>query len=428
MGTVDSLLQIDFAELWIFLGDVLRNPTSNLTAFVLILLAITVLMLLLILIVLLVVGVTEEEPGAVEQFAESEFFNPDEPEESAAPVAVEAVRDEDALTSAPASAPPAAPARRISRLAGTALWLAIVAAVWVAGGWVSSSDTLCVSCHADDSIHTARLAETGEDHHDPVRCVACHESPNQLAMVTTAVPGRTIHFITGMVVEPWAAQYGTPVADSACAHCHDETTSLTTEDEVRGIRMSHAEPLAMGARCVTCHAPLPATGVIGLYTVGMDPCMRCHDAETAPAGCDYCHTKDVAFAMQARGEFTAVSHVSTLDCGGCHTQETCDACHGTRLPHTAAFMGAGHAREAVEDIWYNGGRMCQRCHTADRRPCTNCHTKEFPAHSVRYMPSGHQSADPYDNGCDQCHGRLAWDAQRNFCAVCHPRYAAGPGN
>ena len=114
-------------------------------------------------------------------------------------------------------------------------------------------------------------------------------------------------------------------------------------------------------------------------------------------------------------------HNSKIDCGGCHSQETCDACHGIRMPHTMAFMGASHARPAVEDLWYNGGRTCSRCHNANNRPCTKCHNT-MPSHGADYMPKGHQAADPYNNGCDNCHGKNAWIKGRNYCGLCHPEY------
>ena len=38
------------------------------------------------------------------------------------------------------------------------------------------------------------------------------------------------------------------------------------------------------------------------------------------------------------------------------------------------------------------------------------------------MPKGHQNADPFNNGCDQCHNTTAWMVGRNFCGLCHPQY------
>ena len=94
------------------------------------------------------------------------------------------------------------------------------------------------------------------------------------------------------------------------------------------------------------------------------------------------------------------------------------------MPHTVAFMGTGHARPAVEDLWYNGGRMCKRCHTATRRPCVACHKNPFTGHPPSYMIEGHKNANPYSNGCDACHSEMAWVNGRNFCGNCHPKWAA----
>jgi hypothetical protein len=81
-----------------------------------------------------------------------------------------------------------------------------------------------------------------------------------------------------------------------------------------------------------------------------------------------------------------------------------------------------HARAAVEDVWFNGGEMCRRCHSDTRNGCWQCHLGTFPAHPPGYMPKGHQSADPFSNGCDSCHWQMAWIRGRNFCGLCHPKW------
>lgn len=399
------LLEIDFTEVWIFIVDVMRSPASNVTAFAMILAAITVVMLIVVLVLLMFFL------GGESEYEEDE----DGAEPVQAPVAI-----------APKVAPAPVPLtpeeiqrRKVKRTISSLVWLLIFAAVWMVGGFVSRQDTLCVSCHGN-TIHQLRLDEVASDPHGKVACASCHETPNIVAGITTAVPGRAVHFVAGFVREPAARGYGTPVANRSCNGCHQAAISVTTENEVRGVRMSHVEPLEARALCSDCHRPRPQTGVVNRFTVGMDPCMRCHNDEVASAECSFCHTKDVGLAIQARGEITPRQHALEIDCGGCHDQRTCDNCHGIRMPHSIEFKGAGHARAGVEDLWYNGGKMCGRCHTANRRSCQNCHNT-MPSHGLS-MRESHKSADPDNNGCVQCHDKNQWIVGRHYCGLCHPQY------
>jgi len=405
---LSKLLEIDFGQAWIFLTDVLRNPATNVTAFALILAAITVVMLVVVLILLLVfmAGGDEED----EEWEE-------------APTEVAPVTMAEPQVVAPLT-PEELQRLKIKRAIATMVWLGIFAAVWIAGGIVSRVDTVCLSCHGD-TIHTLRAQEAKGDPHGDVACVSCHETPNVVASVTTMVPARAVHYVGGFVRPSLASGFGTPVANKSCRSCHEAEVASTFTNETRGIKVSHTEPLEARALCSDCHEPRPQTGVIDRFTVGMDPCLRCHDNEAVSAECSFCHTKDVGLAVQTSGDFKAKRHTQDIDCGGCHDQRTCDNCHGIRMPHTMQFMGVGHARPAVEDLWYNGGRTCSRCHTEQSRPCTKCHNR-MPSHGVGYMPQGHQSANPYNNGCDQCHGRNAWIRGRNYCGLCHPRYNRRP--
>jgi hypothetical protein len=110
--------------------------------------------------------------------------------------------------------------------------------------------------------------------------------------------------------------------------------------------------------------------------------------------------------------------VLTPDCGGCHDQTACDSCHGIRLPHTQEFMAYAHAREGVEDIWYNGGRTCAKCHNDASRPCTLCHKGRFPSHGTKFAPI-HSNGSPTGVGCDNCHAEMSYRPGRNFCELCH---------
>ena len=412
MDAVNRLLKADYSRLWGALTGVIQDPQSNPTAFVLIIAAASIVLLVVVvaLLGLLASGEDDEEYEA----AEFEEEGPPTPSETSQAEASEPVE-------------PPSPPSPVQRAAVTVVWVLAIVAIWVAGGVVSQEDTMCASCHEDGGIHVARVAGKGADPHETVQCAACHETPVLLARVTTAVPGRALHFLAAISGQKGLGTgYGTPVANSACRTCHVKALDSTFVDNVRGIRVSHVEPLAARALCRDCHAPRAGTGVIDRFTVGMEPCIRCHDGKHASAACTYCHTRDFAYAAQSRSVMKPSRLVKNIDCGGCHAQKRCDECHGMRMPHTEEFMGALHARQAAEDLWFNQGKVCGRCHTTTHRPCTRCHYgSSYPnetAHGRQSWPTDHATVDPYNNGCNGCHSRMAWMTGRQFCGLCHPEY------
>ena len=188
--------------------------------------------------------------------------------------------------------------------------------------------------------------------------------------------------------------------------------------------MSHVEPVAAGAACMDCH--ILEAGVVSRQTVGHDPCMRCHGTEQVSGDCGFCHEGDPAHAIRASSEARdayAREQVPEPTCGGCHTENTCDACHGIRMPHTVAFKGTGHARHAAIDVWTNGGQTCRKCHYEGHQDCSECHAGPFPSHALTWRYD-HQSAVDAPTACS-CHLKnpLISDPSRSLCDICHdPAY------
>jgi len=308
------------------------------------------------------------------------------------------------------------PPYRTAAWVGGALLVGLV--LWIAVGFTSASSAVCTSCHVTNP-HADVVEAGGFDPHASVDCVRCHESSNWFALVTADVPSRVVHFGRGMMTEPQTAGYGY-VVSRTCLQCHGVVRTEITEDAERGVRMSHKEPLEAGAECRDCHTL--DSGVITAVTVGMAPCLRCHDGQDQSSECSLCHTKDVGAATRPQtnlAEMVGQPLIPTPDCGGCHNQASqCDPCHGgVRMPHTEVFLWWGHAREGVKDIWYNDGERCGRCHTAERRPCTRCHAF-FPGHPVDFFEANHGAAGN-TGGCDACHNRRAYVAGRDLCELCH---------
>ncbi|MEI8080975.1 MAG: hypothetical protein WCI74_03930 [Actinomycetes bacterium] len=289
---------------------------------------------------------------------------------------------------------------------------AVFGVLWVAAGWTSGDNSVCVSCH-QGSVH----ASATNDPHASTRCVSCHEQGGAAVQLTVGLPGRVVHLVQGKTNPAAARRYGSPISSTGCVTCHREQIAKTTTDEKLGLIVSHSEPLAAGAQCVDCHALV--AGAVTAQTIGMSTCLRCHDGKKAQAICSECHVADPSQAIRAKNvERTARVLIPTPDCGACHfDQRRCDSCHGMRMPHSQEFILWGHARQGVVALWDNGGAPCNKCHTADRRPCTKCH-QPFLQHPPLWKQA-HQGA-AWGNSCS-CH---RWDVSlhngMNFCQVCHP--------
>lgn len=384
---MQELLTRDFSEVPSLIWEIIVDPASRPVEAMLIFGILVVFLVMLLLLVLVFVMKDDDEAEHAQ-----------------------ALEDMTVETVSPAPAP-----RRRRIPAGVAVVLGVIA-WWIATGITTAADPVCLSCHAD-SDHA--LTQVEADPHGSTACVSCHEEAGPVGSVTVAVPRRVEHIVGAIVSAVPAGEYGR-VASSSCDSCHESAIALTTTNEVKAVKVSHAEPIQAGAACLDCH--VVRDGVIGGLTTKMQPCLRCHDGETAPSECDYCHVDDIALAVSGRSEpstATAQPLVSDPQCGGCHSQETCDACHGIRMPHTQEFMAYAHAREGVEDIWYNGGETCGKCHYPGNKPCTGCHTGRFPAHGSGFRFT-HGASGAEGSGCDTCHAVLAYRNGRDFCVdLCH---------
>lgn len=291
--------------------------------------------------------------------------------------------------------------RRASRRVWWTTVLGGLAAAWIALFAGTSANLYCANtCHpmvgpADSWKGSA---------HREVRCVRCHEGYPATSLVTGTISRvRSLYYSLAEV--PGA---GTLLPPERCLSCHSSILRETIVSD-RAIAMSHSEPVRGGAACTDCH------GSQGHETealvASMNACLPCHDGVTAAAECELCHPKGVEAALEQAPEQVGVP-VRLPDrpgCGGCHSQASCDACHGIRMPHPADFDKAQkHARLAAFDA---KERLCYRCHTpAD---CYECHI-EFDAH-VKGWRTGHSAYKRSDgNGyCLWCHETA------DFCSICH---------
>lgn len=404
-GTID--LQRLPGELLTLLVD----PTSNLLAALVLYAIITVVLLIVVVLAIMFIISTPEEDEEGGDASRAEYDAGGDADDSAGLEPL--VGTDDGVGAGAGSAAARPPRNRLVTLAwvaGTAL------AVWVAAGASTASDALCESCHVE-TAHT--LSTALADPHARVGCVSCHEPGGLPGRFVTGVPARVGH-IAGSVFASGGDAYGR-VTEAACASCHRSGIAGVTVDDVRGLSMSHAEPLEAGVRCIECHRL--TDGVVAAHTAGMNPCLRCHDSQTASAECATCHDETAAAAARARSTGFARPQVEWVRCGGCHDEQRyCDPCHGTRMPHSPDFMRYSHARAAAVDFWFNGGDGCVSCHTPERRPCTRCHTSMIGSGHGPGLAQTHSLAS--EQACNTCHQAWAFMPQRDFCAdVCHSEAA-----
>jgi len=406
----ESLQAIDLVALWDELVLLVREPQSNLTASLLLFGMALALVLILV--------------GTVAALVSGSMTRRRNSQELAELQDLLAILEADEGESLQASASKT-PLTLLERVRGYR-WLRALTVVavtltvlGVSLGASTASTAACVGCH-DATPHSNAVRAGVADSHAAVGCVRCHESAGSVGTVTTEVPGRFVHFVNGLRRDPHPDDYGT-VVSAPCYRCHASVRGEVTHDEERGVKMAHEHPLAAGAECRDCHTS--SNGVVSSLTVGMTPCLRCHDGEKVSADCEFCHTKDVGYATRARtgpAQMSGRELIDTPDCGGCHDQEkNCDPCHGgVRMPHTDLFKWWGHAREGVKDVWDNDGKACGTCHTESRRPCTKCHAF-FPGHPTTSFRTGHQVDDT--GSCDPCHNGTAYTVGRDLCALCHSK-------
>ncbi|MBN2822657.1 MAG: hypothetical protein JXR33_05635 [Coriobacteriia bacterium] len=386
---------VDLSGLWRQIPTLLNDPASNPPAAFLLYGIIAVILLLVVVVALMFLGSRTDEDEPASKAAEV-----DEPDSRMMPVRPTAAKR--------------IPLTAQGRVAVAGISVAVLLVVWTIAGASTSGAAVCDGCHVS-TPHTT--VQTGRpDPHEGEVCVSCHEPGGRLGRYFLDVPSRMLHFLDGAMQAGLNADYGR-VAQSACISCHGPALEGVGLSEDRGIRMSHAEPLEASAPCLGCHTP--EEGVVGSHNAGMAPCLRCHDSQIASAECAECHESSTTAAARARSAVVATRQIRELTCGGCHDEEKeCDTCHGLRLPHSRAFVTSAHARAGAVDFWFNDGKACGRCHTAQRNPCQKCHTP--------FLGTGHPIALAQEHtvakeaACDSCHQQWEFRRDRDFCEdVCH---------
>lgn len=272
----------------------------------------------------------------------------------------------------------------------------------------TSVNSYCTSlCHAMANPATSWKSSN----HKSVACVRCHEGRYAVTAPAAMVSrGRSIYLaLSQSDVEP------APINAARCLECHAEILERTVVGP-DAVAMSHVEVIEAGSDCGDCHGRQGhQPEALSAY---MDICLRCHDGKKAPNKCTYCHPKgaEASISKPIESFGSPVQLPERVECGGCHAQTRCDACHGVRMPHPADFkkpqqhamLGAFERKEAV----------CGKCHSP--QDCSQCH-QSFDAHSSEpgAWRKDHQKYVWNTGYCNWCH------ETRAFCSVCHTSRPAG---
>jgi hypothetical protein len=210
---------------------------------------------------------------------------------------------------------------------------------------------------------------------------------------------------------------------------------------------SHRGHLSTGQKCEDCHGALVDASLVGTGRgePGHAVCFDCHDGETHPNACEFCHRGinegRLAALDRDPGAMKPMSHhpgfihdhefqvrLDGKSCADCHRQEDfCSTCHqGENLdylvhPKNWDYEHPVAARKNLPD--------CSACH--DRGTfCTECHIAEGVKpenHSAASWATGvylHAQAARRDPAlCAGCH-----DSEDLFiCKRCHGVGADGAG-
>ncbi|MRS11759.1 MAG: hypothetical protein EG823_01645 [Actinobacteria bacterium] len=321
-------------------------------------------------------------------------------------------------SAAPSAATDGSPKRSPRRAVRVRHWVAgrggscVIAAALVAaaaaGYGLTTSDRYCLSCHvgggaipsADEQVTVSASEAPADQAHVTVSCVTCHESPADI-LANIVKRSSDVAAQAGL----GRSQYSTSVDSRNCLRCHEQDLVEPLTNDTTGVVMSHREPLDAGWACNDCHlgtghSPITQPAV-------MSKCVLCHNAIVASAKCDACHTKDTSAASGlAEGRVFGKAKIARTDCEGCHSMESCDACHGIRMPHSDLFLRT-HPRYSG----FDKKKLClEKCHT--NQDCYKCH-----APWTNHIPSFKQDHKrlPKDAYCNTCHDQH----EGPICNLCH---------
>lgn len=285
---------------------------------------------------------------------------------------------------------------------GTAASLAVVL---VTGGWYSSLDATCASCHGEQA---ARVADSA---HTSTACYDCHldsawdfvdrKGSELFRMYPRAIGGVKLD------------GPGRRVSRAACTKCHANAPSGVLES--KGLRIKHDRCAEEPSPCDTCHGAVAHGEAVRWRRAAiMDDCLACHERTGSPVECDTCHSGRLERDRVTTGPWQ-VTHgprwqqthgMGDLDsCAACHEPAKCVSCHKIEVPHRTDIYNSHGKLAAREDPG------CPTCHT-NASWCTSCHGMEMPHPAGFLKAHAKSSRSRQDSRCLACHAP-------EDCVNCH---------
>jgi hypothetical protein len=365
---------MNLSALWQRLLDTLQHPAADPRATIF--LIATALVLFLVVVLVIFIFLPDEEQEEVDEWG--------------LPVAA------------------AAPPKRSNLLLITSLLIVVLlVAAFGYGDWRSRQDRTCLSCHVlQPSVETWKAST-----HSKVSCIACHKSPGVLGGAETRV--RAASDLIHNLAQPVSLNAPATVNQGNCISCHEKQLSQVIT--VGRLRIQH-QGFINTVPCAQCHGQVghdpkgTKSAALSPYGV-MTTCTDCHDGKIASRDCSTCHVGDIAYSGAGPNEFARIDLSPPTNCKGCHSLDSCTACHGIVMPHPPGWGDPKmHAPAGAFDT-----AVCVRCHDA---ACGPCHGGIHTAHGPNWKTQ-HQTAGP-GTTCTVpgCHDINVVGA--DWCRLCHP--------
>ena len=212
-----------------------------------------------------------------------------------------------------------------------------------------------------------------------------------------------------------------------CTDCHSDLDEVF-ESGRSDLLYRHKKHFATGVSdCSACH-PATTHEPDKINRPTMSRCFICHGQSKnaiAPGTCITCHPAGSPRQPESHLEPTWVTKLhpkEALDdqfqCLTCHTEQTCEACHGLELPHPPRWDDTMHAQSYFEDP-----SICEKCHQVaatappgaslpPRSLCDSCHHPQGPQDKTWIQYHYKVVYERGATGCFQCHAT-------DTCATCH---------
>lgn len=288
----------------------------------------------------------------------------------------------------------------------------------------------CNFCHNELDRESPDLIFAHDSHlRRDYECTSCHEEFPHLPDAQTRPTMLSCYRCHGLT---HAAQ-GEVASGEDCALCHPPAFELMPGDHTPAfIAREHAEPAGkVLPECMMCHA----TSV----------CAECHwgSRRLADGSMSQQVIPDDHLTAEWISEHGGIYLAGDGACAICHSNESCQSCHVTSMPHPTTWLADHTANGYPRDdckVCHQDRTSCQECHHGEVRSmellpenCIDCHPvmatqpatdiKEmgFAEHAVHFNVS-ERIGRPYV--CDDCHvgftvARVREFGTHNFATQAH---------